>query len=63
VYWAIPDGVSRTYARLLDVATRPFDLINYYGSRAAALVYNRHRMGTKMNRCDRLIATQPCAVN
>ena len=45
-----PDGVSRTYARLLDGATRPFDLINFYGSRAAALVYNRHRMGTKMNR-------------
>ena len=24
-----PDGVSRIYARLLDAATRPFDLINY----------------------------------
>ena len=46
----LPDGVSRTYARLLDAATRPFDLINYYGSRAAVLVYNRHRMGTKMSR-------------
>ena len=45
-----PDGVSRIYARLLDAATRPFDLINYYGSRAAAFVYNRHRMGAKMNR-------------
>ena len=45
-----PDGVSRIYARLLDAATHPFDLINYYGSRAAALVYNRDRMGTKMNR-------------
>ena len=46
----LPDGVSRTYARLLGAATRPFHVINYYGSRAAALVYNRHRMGTKMNR-------------
>ena len=45
-----PDGVSRIYAGLLDAATRPFDLINYYGSRAAATVYNRHRMGAKMNR-------------
>ena len=49
-----PDGVSRIYARLLDAATRPFDLINYYGSCAAALVYNRHRMGAKM---DRVIAS------
>jgi hypothetical protein len=32
-----PDGVSRIYARPLDAATRPFDLINNYGSRAAAL--------------------------
>ena len=47
-------GVSRIYARLLDAATPPFDLINYYGSCAAALVYNRRRMGAKM---DRVIAT------
>ena len=33
---------------------RPFDVINYYGSCAAALVYNRRRMGAKM---DRVIAS------
>ena len=49
-----PDGVSRVYARALDAGARPFDLINYYGSCAAALVYNRHRMGAKM---DRVIAS------
>ena len=54
-----PDGVSRIYARLLDAATRPFDLINYYGSHTAALVYNRHRMGTKMNR---VIASLQCSL-
>ena len=50
----LPDRVSRVYARVLDAGTRPFDLINYYGSRAAATVYNRHRMGAKM---DRVIAS------
>ena len=50
----LPDRVSRIYARVLDAGTRPFDLINYYGSCAAATVYNRHRMGAKM---DRVIAS------
>lgn len=59
----LPDGVSRTYAHILDTATRPFDLINYYGSCAAALVYNRHRMEREDGSRDRLIATQPCAVD
>ena len=35
-------------------ATRLFHSINYYGSCAAALVYNRHRMGAKL---DRVIAS------
>jgi hypothetical protein len=46
----LPDQVSRAYARALDAATRPFDVINYYGSCAGALVYNRRRMGAKMDR-------------
>ena len=50
----LPDRVSRVYARVLDAGTRPFDLINYYGSCAAATVYNRHRMSAKM---DRVIAS------
>lgn len=50
----LPEGVSRTFARTLNAATTPFDVINYYGSCAAALVYNRHRMGAKM---DRVIAS------
>ena len=49
--------------RLLDTATRPFDLINYYGSHTAALVYNRHRMGTKMNRVIASLQCKPDAVN
>ncbi len=50
----LPDPVSRVFARALNSATRPFHTINYYGSCAAALVYNRHRMGAKL---DRVIAS------
>jgi hypothetical protein len=50
----LPDGVSAAYARLLNAATTPFHQINYYGSCAASLVYNRRRMGAKL---DRVIAS------
>jgi hypothetical protein len=46
----LPDQVSCLFARALNAVTRPFDVINYYGSCAAALVYNRRRMGAKMDR-------------
>lgn len=35
---------------MLDVATRLFHIVNYYGSCLAALVYNRRRMGAKLDR-------------
>ncbi|MEV6341718.1 DinB family protein [Nocardia vinacea] len=46
----LPDPVCRGFARLLEAATRPFHLINYYGSCLAARFYNRQRMGTKLDR-------------
>jgi hypothetical protein len=46
----LPDPASRLFARALDGATTPFHTINYYGSCAAALVYNRRRMGAKLDR-------------
>ena len=46
----LPDPLSTTYARLLNAAAAPFHQINYYGSCAAAVIYNRHRMGTKLDR-------------
>jgi hypothetical protein len=49
----LPAPVSRSYAWLLDAAATPFHQINYYGSCAAATVYNRRRMATQ---CDRVIA-------
>jgi hypothetical protein len=53
----LPDPVSRLYARVLDAATTPFHAVNYYGSCAAATVYNRGRMGAKL---DRVIASLQC---
>ena len=54
----LPDQASRVFADLLNAATRPFDVINYYGSCAAALIYNRRRMGAKMDRVIAALATQ-----
>jgi hypothetical protein len=50
----LPDGVSRGYARLLNTATNPFDVINYLGPRAAVHVYGHRRMAAKF---DRVIAS------
>ena len=54
IFSRLPHRVSRVYANILDAATKPFHIINYYGSCAAALVYNRRRMGAKL---DRVIAS------
>ena len=50
LFGPLPRRISRGYACVLDAATAPFDVINYYGSRMAARVYNRKRMGAKLNR-------------
>src|SRR5882724_13094080 len=49
VFSRLPDQVGLVFARVLNAATRPFDVIYYYGSCAAALVHNRRRMGAKMD--------------
>ena len=46
----LPEPVSRLFARILNAATTPFHPINYYGSCAAAVYYNRRRMGAKLDR-------------
>jgi hypothetical protein len=46
----LPECVSRGFARTLNAATPLFDQINYYGTNLAALVYNRKRMGKKLDR-------------
>jgi hypothetical protein len=40
----LPDGASKAFARLLDSARRPFDLINYLGSCAGARIIPPRRM-------------------
>ncbi|MGK8558608.1 DinB family protein [Nocardia gipuzkoensis] len=49
----LPPWVGRAFVRVLDVGTMPFHVINYMGSRGAALVYNRRRVTDK---CDQVIA-------
>lgn len=46
----LPDGTSRGYARLLNAATRPFDLINYLGPCAAVHLYSSRQMSVKLDR-------------
>jgi DinB family protein len=40
----LPDGVSRGCARLLDKATKPFDAVNYLGSRLGGSTLTTRRM-------------------
>jgi hypothetical protein len=54
VFGRLPQGASRSYARLLNAATKAFDLANFLGSRAGARVYNHTRMAAKL---DRVIAS------
>ncbi|MCX4695476.1 hypothetical protein [Streptomyces sp. NBC_01408] len=46
--------MSKVFARLLNAATAPFDLINYAGPCGAAKVYGPRRMGAAI---DRVIAS------
>jgi hypothetical protein len=46
----LPPGVSRRFAAVLNAAVRPFDVVNYYGSRVGAKVINRRRMGWVFDR-------------
>lgn len=46
----LPDWISRWFAKTLNATSRPFHVINFYGTNLAAVVYNRNRMGPKMDR-------------
>jgi hypothetical protein len=50
VFSRLPARFSRSYAGLLDTATRPFDLVNYLGPSAAVRIYGSRRMGAKLDR-------------
>lgn len=52
----LPPPLNKAFARLLNVDTRPFDWVSSWGSRAAARVYNRHRMARKLRRLTTTLA-------
>jgi len=51
----LPHSWGKAFARALNAATLPFDVVNYWGSRAAALVYNRERLARKLERTIRAL--------
>jgi DinB superfamily len=46
----LPDGVSRTFAAVLDAGTRPFHVVNYLGSLGGARVLGHARMERTFDR-------------
>jgi hypothetical protein len=50
LFGRLPDGVSRTYARLLNSATTPFDTVNYLGSRLGGATLTTRRMEIMFDR-------------
>ncbi len=50
IFSRLPERFSRAYARILDAVTGPFDRVNYLGSCVGARVFDRRRMGPKMDR-------------
>lgn len=46
----LPRPVGKSFAAVLNAGTRPFNVVNYWGSRAASLVYDRRRMGRKLEK-------------
>ena len=53
----LPPSLSEVCARLLNSSTRPLGWVNYWGSRAAARVYHRHRMDRKLRWLTTALAT------
>ncbi|MFJ3307641.1 DinB family protein [Streptomyces sp. NPDC086549] len=45
VFGRLPTGASRAFARILNAATKPFDVVNYLGPVGAAGIIGRRRMG------------------
>lgn len=50
LFGRLPRGVSRSYARLLNAATTPFDAVNYVGSYLGGTVLRPGRMGVMFDR-------------
>ncbi len=46
----LPRSTTKPFALLLNASTRPFNAVNYWGSRLGAKFYNHKRMGSKFDR-------------
>jgi hypothetical protein len=54
----LPESAGRAFAAVLNAGTRPFDVVNYWGSRAAATVFNRRRMARKLGKTTAALSRQ-----
>ena len=45
----LPGGVGRGFARLLDAGTRPFDVVNFWGSRLGGRVLSPQRVARRLD--------------
>ena len=50
IFGRLPAPVSKGFAAVLNVMTAPFHVVNYWGSRLAAMTYNHRRMAAKLDR-------------
>lgn len=46
----LPPSLSKGFAAFLNAGTRPFDVVNYWGSTWGAIVFNRSRMEAQLDR-------------
>ncbi|WP_346927166.1 DinB family protein [uncultured Arthrobacter sp.] len=50
LFGRLPVSANRGFARLLNAGTAPFDVVNYWGSKGGARIFNRRRMVSKLRR-------------
>jgi DinB superfamily len=53
----LPPPATKPLAFVLNASSRPFNAINYWGSRLGAKLYNHRRMGPKFDRVAASLAT------
>lgn len=46
----LPSPIGKAFASALNAGTLPFDVINYWGSRMAAVYFNQRRMARKFDK-------------
>lgn len=54
----LPAPAGKIFSSLLNAGATPFDVINFLGSRFAAKIFNRHRMGHLLDRTVKAIVQE-----